>query len=477
MSVIQISKIQMRRGFEIDLPGAPITLNPPTFNPGLDVGEFGYAIDSGRLFIGHDPTTGMPNDERIQFPFQNVEVLTENSGNTLRRIHEGFHRFIGSGGFFQSTLSKVASAWTDVLVPQTNGDVIPFRINGSFLTANIEYFVMDVSQNPLRQGTLRILSQAGASETLMIDDCVSAPRLDLVAGDAVDPELVNSNVEFRVVRMGTNVDPHFRLQYQNIANVDCMFFFSVLRPVIIGPAEPFLGSVGGNTSGGSTGGGGDGDFGDVTVQKLTVNSNNPSTIKSPGTLYLDVTGLVLKNGNFLPSVSNAQDIGSSVRPFGSIYASDFSGNAASASKLTTARAIVLSGDVTASLSFDGSASLVVPVTLKNSGVTVGSWSKVTVDLKGRVVDATHARVADIANLGSTVSGATHDDDDLRAMRMAEQMPDTGTYSAGDMVFSKGATVFGATGSQYTILGWRRLTSGSTHTINDDWVEMRVSTGT
>jgi hypothetical protein len=477
MSVIQISKIQMRRGFEIDLPGAPITLNPPTFNPGLDIGEFGYATDTGRLFIGHDPTTGMPNDKRIQFPFENIEVLTENSGTTLRRIHEGFHRFVGSGGFYQSTLSKVALDWTDVLVAQSNGDVIPFRINGSFLTTNFEYFVMDVSQNPLRQGTLRVLSQAGASEAMMIDDCISAPRLDLVADDAVDPELVNSNIEFRVVRMGTNVDPHFRLQYRNVSSVDCMFFFSVLRPVVIGPAEPFLGSIGGNSSGGSSGNGGDSDFGEVSVEKLTVNSNNPSTIKSPGTLYLDVTGLVLNNGNFLPSISNAQDIGSSVRPFGSIYGSYFSGAAATANKLVSARAIVLSGDVSASMSFDGSASLVVPVTLKNSGVTVGSWSKVTVDLKGRVVDATHAKVADIANLGSTVTGATHDDDDLRAMRMAAQMPTSGTYSAGDMVFSSGAIVLGATGAQYTVLGWRRLTSGSTHDINVDWVEMRLPTGT
>lgn len=60
------------------------------------------------------------------------------------------------------------------------------------------------------------------------------------------------------------------------------------------------------------------------------------------------------------------------------------GSAESAAKLTTARAISLSGDVTGTVNFDGSAPASINTTLKNSGVTAGSYSAVTVDAKGRV---------------------------------------------------------------------------------------------
>lgn len=60
------------------------------------------------------------------------------------------------------------------------------------------------------------------------------------------------------------------------------------------------------------------------------------------------------------------------------------GSAESAAKLTTTRAISLSGDVTGTVNFDGSAPASINTTLKNSGVTAGSYSAVTVDAKGRV---------------------------------------------------------------------------------------------
>ena len=57
----------MRRGPASDLP-----------NPTLDDGEFGFTTDTGRLFIGQEsPTNGQPNYNRVTFPYQNVEVITE----------------------------------------------------------------------------------------------------------------------------------------------------------------------------------------------------------------------------------------------------------------------------------------------------------------------------------------------------------------------------------------------------------------
>lgn len=55
-----------------------------------------------------------------------------------------------------------------------------------------------------------------------------------------------------------------------------------------------------------------------------------------------------------------------------------------ATKLETARNIKVSGAATGSASFDGSADATIALTLANSGVTAGSYNKVTVNAKGLV---------------------------------------------------------------------------------------------
>lgn len=59
-------------------------------------------------------------------------------------------------------------------------------------------------------------------------------------------------------------------------------------------------------------------------------------------------------------------------------------SATAASKLSTAQEISLTGDATGSATFDGSAPAAIAMTLKNSGVTPGTYSITQVDAKGRV---------------------------------------------------------------------------------------------
>lgn len=57
------------------------------------------------------------------------------------------------------------------------------------------------------------------------------------------------------------------------------------------------------------------------------------------------------------------------------------------------------------------------------------------------------------------------------------IPTTGRYVQGHFVKAISTTVSGSPGSQYTITGWLRLTTGNGHVLNTDWSELRCLTGT
>jgi hypothetical protein len=57
------------------------------------------------------------------------------------------------------------------------------------------------------------------------------------------------------------------------------------------------------------------------------------------------------------------------------------------------------------------------------------------------------------------------------------VPTSGTYLTGWVVINTAPTVQGTAGSRYIVNGWTRITSGSSHVLNTDWVEMRSLTGT
>lgn len=79
------------------------------------------------------------------------------------------------------------------------------------------------------------------------------------------------------------------------------------------------------------------------------------------------------------------------------------GNLATATKWATGRTIALTGDVTGtSGSFDGSGNLSFSASLANSGVTAGTYLKVTVDAKGRVTAGSSMTSGDVTGaLGYT----------------------------------------------------------------------------
>ena len=92
-----------------------------------------------------------------------------------------------------------------------------------------------------------------------------------------------------------------------------------------------------------------------------------------------------------------------------------SGNASSASKWANARTLSATGDATGSASVDGSTNASMALTLANSGVTAGSYPKVTVDAKGRVTGGASLAASDIPTL--TASKISDFDTQVRTSRL------------------------------------------------------------
>jgi hypothetical protein len=81
---------------------------------------------------------------------------------------------------------------------------------------------------------------------------------------------------------------------------------------------------------------------------------------------------------------------------------DVTGNADTATKLATARDIAITGDATYTTSFDGSTNVTGSLTLSTSGVTAGTYTKITVDAKGRATAGTSLSGTDVTTaLGYT----------------------------------------------------------------------------
>jgi hypothetical protein len=57
------------------------------------------------------------------------------------------------------------------------------------------------------------------------------------------------------------------------------------------------------------------------------------------------------------------------------------------------------------------------------------------------------------------------------------MPTTGYRTVGDKHVNITPAVLGVAASRYTVTGWTRITTGSAHVLNTDWVEQRSLTGT
>ena len=209
---VQLSKIQLRRGTASDLPGAPITLTPLVFSAGLDDGELGFATDTGRLFVGQiSPTNGFVNYQRTTFPYQNVEVLTENTPAAVYQTMTADNQ----AGYFSSVPLTITASYRTLQTFDVNSVAHDFHMEvAGNVNAVVYYFVFGSNGKATRQGVLNIVwNSAMVGSPVCTDTSVvavgSTPNLQwtatVVSGSHVVMQYINQTgdtptVFFRIDR-------------------------------------------------------------------------------------------------------------------------------------------------------------------------------------------------------------------------------------------------------------------------------------
>jgi len=170
MAVIQISKIQVRRGLQENLPN-------------LDSGEFGWAIDTQRLFIGKGsiaegaPASGV------------TEILTTYSVAGLNSILANVAGLAANVTILQSNVatlqSNVYPATITLADNQSSANTLPISINGINATT-IDYNL--IRTNTSRVGTIKVAAYNG---NVIYEDDYS--------------ETANTGIMFNFVGNGANV--------------------------------------------------------------------------------------------------------------------------------------------------------------------------------------------------------------------------------------------------------------------------------
>ena len=233
MPTIQISQIILRAGPAIDLPGAPTSFSPLTFAPGLAAAEMAFMTDTGRLFIGHEPSQGQPTYKRLTYPYQNVEVLTENSIDTIQRLVGATIKEQGEFAYNISALPTHTTDWENVILPRPGDDTYVYRLPYSDgICATIDYAAYADDGSPVKMGTLTVRYFAGEAEPSISDDATVRRRTGLLDPEVHQAEEVFQQVDFRFVVAGPSNAHYLAFQYKNRAGSVLSLRFRTSRPKV-----------------------------------------------------------------------------------------------------------------------------------------------------------------------------------------------------------------------------------------------------
>lgn len=232
----EIAKIQIRRGLAEDLPGMPASGNPTQPTVGLSPGELAFTTDTGQVFIGIDTTEQVPSINRATFPFQNIEVLTENSNSFLQNNFDYYYKDTQTG-FYTSqplaiTSTSNAADIRNIVVNAVNSTTLPLTVSftSSFACVKISYFLFD-SNVTVRAGTISVIYTGTSNQPLLDDEFIIYPRNDLGAlAGASSPNAMYGSIQFFPTLIQNGSTQSLIIQYRNITATNPILYFRLERP-------------------------------------------------------------------------------------------------------------------------------------------------------------------------------------------------------------------------------------------------------
>ena len=123
-------QIILRKGSAIDLPGKPRSIEPKVWNSALEEAELAVSQDEGRIFVGPDQNSSVAQLERLSYPYQNIEILGENSIEAFSRMHGDRMREGDNRDYYVSILN-----------PAIEGLITSYQRSTIFISSNISAFV------------------------------------------------------------------------------------------------------------------------------------------------------------------------------------------------------------------------------------------------------------------------------------------------------------------------------------------------
>lgn len=242
--IVQISKIQLRRGLQNELTVGS-----------LAPGEMAFTTDSGRLFVGSDPEQAGPVREMFEdrpvAPYDAIEVVTEASLETFARLLDRMTRALGPVGvaegagtflrrpFFEASLPP-SENWVPVLIKRVEqatglyaGDETEMTLAESDSFGGlIDYFMLSNSA-VVRSGVMTVLHDGNPSvdEGRLVDEHVATPSILGNGSPILVNDLFVTGVEFRIQRASSGGEYRMRLEYKNTTEETYEINFKVMVSV------------------------------------------------------------------------------------------------------------------------------------------------------------------------------------------------------------------------------------------------------
>lgn len=456
MAIIQISKIQVRTGNVADLPQ-------------LSAGEFGWADDERRLFIGNDANrVGDPDPN-------NTEILTKYSpielnGNVTIANVANFSLGGGNNGYFLQTNGNGLLSWSAVpnavagtvagstnQIQYNNAGSLNASANLTYYDANTTLVVAgNINSSNLSVANTAIINIANITTAYFSGNANISNGLIFATRITVDQANVNANI------VANTITANLLLRAAATLEVNDGSGSNTAGNLIVGNSNVRANAEGitltgnltaqGFVSGANASFSSNANIGNATVNVFISNGNivatnnitsNNITVSNSATVNtLSVTNVV---SNLVPNANVTYNLGNNTNRWNDIYLSNstiYLGDStlsANAGDMTISNAnLIVNGNVTGnSLSLSGNIATTGNVVIGNATVNV-TVSSGNLTATGNIVGA-NANISNIVSNTITANSAN----------FAGNVGIVGNVSANNANFSGNITAFSITGNVNT----------------------------